>query len=178
MASKLLSGDSKAMIKEVLVGLTLLLVMMAIVISGCGGKVVEEGDLISVHYTGKLVNGELFDSSVGREPLQFTVGQGQVIAGFEKAVLGMKVGDSVIVTIPMEEAYGPVIEELLFEVDRTEIPSGLEPKVGQRIVMSRADGSQAVVSVVAVWESSLLLDANHVLAGKDLIFDIQLIEIH
>lgn len=165
------------MIKKNVIILSGVLIIVAMMVGGCGEAVVEEGDLVNVHYTGKLVSGEVFDSSTDGEPLQFTVGDGQVIAGFEKAVLGMKAGDSMTVTIPMDEAYGPVLEELLFEVDRTEFPVGLEPKVGQRIVMSRADGSQAVVSVVAVWESSVLLDANHVLAGKDLIFDIQLIEI-
>ena len=109
--------------------------------------------------------------------MQFTVGDGQLIAGFEQAIIGMKVGESVTVEIPAAEAYGPHREELVFEVDRAEFPADLEPEVGQQLVMEQGAGNQTLVLVVAVSESSVTMDANHSLAGEDLTFEIQLVDI-
>ena len=156
-----------------------ILVTVAMIGSGCTGEVapVEEGDMVSVHYTGKLDDGTVFDSSVGGEPLQFTVGAGQVIPGFEQAVIGMKLGESVTVTIPAAEAYGPHREDLVIVVDRSELPADIDPQVGGQIVGGLAGGGQMTVVIIEVTDSSVTVDANHRLAGKDLTFDIELVDI-
>lgn len=137
----------------------------------------KNGDTVKVHYTGKLGNGAVFDSSLNREPLQFTLGNGQLIQGFEQAVISMSIGDSKTITIPSDKAYGPHYEEMVMLVDRNQLPDGLEPKVGQQLQMSRDDGQTATVTVTDVSELNVKLDANHPLAGKDLTFDIQLVEV-
>ena len=155
-------------------------VAVVVMVGGCTAEEVarvKNGDVVSVHYTGKLDDGTVFDSSIGGEPLQFTVGDGQMIPGFEQAVMGMKTGESKTVTIPVAEAYGPYQAGLVYVIDRAEFPADLEPQVGQRLPVRLTDGSQAIVSVIEVSESTVTLDANHPLAGKDLIFDIQLVEI-
>ena len=137
----------------------------------------KDGDTVKVHYTGKLNDGTVFDSSANRDPLEFTIGRNQVIPGFEKAVLGMNSGESVTTEVPAEQAYGPHRQELVLEVDRNDFPDDLTPEVGQQLQMSRPDGQSLVVRVTDVSESAATLDANHPLAGKDLTFDIQLVEI-
>jgi FKBP-type peptidyl-prolyl cis-trans isomerase 2 len=137
----------------------------------------KNGDTVKVHYTGKLDDGTVFDTSADREPLQFTIGQGQLIADFEQAVVGMNPGESKIVQIPSDKAYGPHHKEMVLEVDRKEFPPDLEPKVDQRLQVQKSDGQVFAVTVTAVSESKVTLDANHPLAGKDLTFDIQLSEI-
>jgi peptidylprolyl isomerase len=134
------------------------------------------GDTVKVHYTGTLPDGTVFDTSRDGEPLEFTIGSGQLIAGFEQPVIGMKVGESTNVTVPPEEGYGPHREELVFEVARDELPSESEPSVGQ---VYTAMGSQGTVRarVVDVSEDAVTLDANHPLAGKTLMFEIELVEI-
>ena len=152
---------------------------VAMIGSGCTGEVapVKEGDMVSVHYTGKLDDGTVFDSSVGGEPLQFTVGAGRVIPGFEQAVIGMKPGESITVTIPAAEAYGPHREDLVIVVDRSELPADIDPQVGEQIVGGLAGGGQMAVVIIEVTDSSVTVDANHPLAGKDLTFDIELVDI-
>ncbi|MEX2597892.1 MAG: peptidylprolyl isomerase [Salibacteraceae bacterium] len=140
-------------------------------------KVVEENNNVSLHYTGTLNNGEKFDSSEGREPLTFEVGSGQVIPGFDKAVRGMKMEESKKFTIPSDEAYGDVKEELLYEVPKTSIPADLKPEEGQRLVSNLEDGRQIPVTVTKVTEETITLDANHPLAGEDLTFDIKVVGI-
>jgi peptidylprolyl isomerase len=136
----------------------------------------KNGDTVRVHYTGRLEDGEVFDSSHGRQPLEFTIGSGQVIAGFDQAVSGMETGAERTVTIPAEQAYGERRPELVLHVDREHFPDHLEPNVGQQLEMSRGDDS-FVVTVAEVGEGQVTLDANHPLAGKDLIFDLELVEI-
>ena len=135
------------------------------------------GDTVRVHYTGTLEDGSVFDTSSGREPLEFTVGSGQVIPGFEGAVDGMSPGESETVVIPAEQAYGPHREEMMLEVDRAQVPPELDPKVGERLEIKQQDGRSVPVTVTAVTEGQIILDGNHPLAGKALTFEIDLVEI-
>ena len=137
----------------------------------------KQGDTVQLHYMGKLPDGTIFDSSRERRPLQFTIGNGQVIAGFEQAVIGMKVGDLKTARIPMEQAYGPRRDDLVVTMDRSKLPPGLNPKVGQRLEMTQVDDQTSLVTVTGATESTLTLDANHPLAGKELTFDIELVGI-
>ncbi|HID96064.1 MAG TPA: peptidylprolyl isomerase [Candidatus Latescibacteria bacterium] len=137
----------------------------------------KNGDTVKVHYTGKLEDGTVFDTSINRDPLQFTIGGGQLIPGFEQAVVGMNPGESKTAKVPADKAYGPHLEEMVLVVDRNQFPVDLKPEVGQQLQSRQPDGRTFVVTVTDVSESSVTLDANHPLAGKDLIFDIQLIEI-
>lgn len=136
----------------------------------------KSGDTVRVHYTGTLGEEEIFDSSEGRDPLEFTLGQGRVIAGFEKAVLGMEVGEERKVTIPSEEAYGPRRDEMIAQIPRSQFPPQIDPKVGQELQMNQ-DGQTIPVRVADVSEQSVTLDANHPLAGEDLTFALELVEI-
>ncbi|MDD3433442.1 MAG: peptidylprolyl isomerase [Tepidiphilus sp.] len=138
----------------------------------------KAGDTVQVHYTGKFDDGSVFDSSAGREPLEFTVGSGQVIPGFEQAVEGMAVGQTKTVTIPAAEAYGDRVAEAVLQVPREQLPPDLEPEVGQRLVMQSRDGRQIPIVVVEVTEDSITIDANHPLAGRDLTFEIELVSVH
>jgi peptidylprolyl isomerase len=140
-------------------------------------KEIAENDTIALHYKGTLNNGELFDSSEGRDPLQFEVGTGQVIPGFDKAVIGMKVEENKVFTIPADEAYGQMNEELIYQVPKNAIPESLNPTPGQRLVSNLEDGRQIPVTVTEVTEESITLDANHPLAGKDLTFDITIVSV-
>jgi len=137
----------------------------------------SSGDTVRVHYTGTLEDGTTFDTSVGREPLEFTLGEGKMIPGFAKAVYGLKVGESKTVTIPVEEAYGPHRDDLVIIVEREQLPADLDPKVDQQLEMQQTDGRTAVVIVTDVSETTITVDANHPLAGKDLTFEIELVEI-
>jgi len=148
---------------------------------GCSNKLdegrAEKGNIVQVEYTGKLTDGSVFDTSVGRQPLEFTIGAGQMIAGFDKAVLGMKTGESKTVTIPTAEAYGQHRDDLVIVIPRSQLPESLNPAVGQQLPMTRNDGMPVTVTVTAVTDTSITVDANHKLAGKDLIFEIKLISI-
>ena len=137
----------------------------------------KQGDTVQLHYMGKLPDGTIFDSSRERHPLQFTIGNGQVIAGFEQAVIGMKIGDLKTARIPMEQAYGPRRDDLVVTMDRSKLPPGLNPKIGQRLEMTQVDDQTSLVTVTDATESTLTLDANHPLAGKELTFDIELVGI-
>jgi FKBP-type peptidyl-prolyl cis-trans isomerase 2 len=137
----------------------------------------KHGDTVRVHYTGKLDDGTVFDTSVDRDPLEFTIGEGQIIPGFEEAVVGMNPGESKTITVLADEAFGPYREEMVLVVDRSQFPVDLEAKVGEHLQIGQADGRITVVTVTEISESSVTLDANHPLAGKDLTLDIQLIEI-
>ena len=137
----------------------------------------RKGDQVSIHYTGRLNDGTVFDSSDGDEPLVFVLGTGQVIPGFENAVLGMISGDSKTVKIAAHEAYGPRQEDLVMNVDRGQIPPDLEVEVGQRLQMEKSDGETIRVTVTSVSDEIVSLDANHPLAGEDLTFDITLVKI-
>ncbi len=134
-------------------------------------------DTVKVHYTGKLTTGEVFDSSEGREPLQFTVGGGQMIKGFDEAVDGMGLNEKKTVTIPSAEAYGDHNAELIQEVPKSQLPEEMKPEVGQKLVATNEQGQETYVNVTAVTDEAIVVDANHDLAGKDLVFDIELVEI-
>ncbi len=138
---------------------------------------VKQGDTVKVHYTGKLADGSTFESSAEAEPLKFTLGTGEVIAGFEMAVVGMEPGDSNTTTISAEEAYGPYDDDMLLEVERTQFPGEMDPQVGQRLQVRQSDGETFSVVVAGVEADSITLDANHPLAGQDLTFEIRLVEI-
>jgi len=137
----------------------------------------KHSDTVKVHYTGKLEDDTVFDTSVNRDPLQFTIGKGQVIPGFEQAVVGMNPGESKTTKVPVDQAYGPHRKEMVLEVDRKQFPADLKPEVGQEYQIPQAQGRPTVVTITDVSESKIVLDANHPLAGKDLIFDVQLLEV-
>lgn len=137
----------------------------------------QQGDQVKVHYTGRLADGTTFDTSQQREPLEFTLGEGDLIPGFELAVIGMAPGESRTTTIPSDQAYGPHHAERVMDVERHHLPPDLQPSIGQRLHMTRQDGSTLTVVVTAVTAVQVTLDANHPLAGQDLIFDITLVEI-
>jgi len=138
---------------------------------------VKEGDVVRVHYTGKLINGEQFDSSVGREPLEFTVGAGQMIKGFDAAMPGMNVGDKITINIAPEDAYGVKSEEAIIEFPKENIPADMILEPGMPLTLSNQEGHPVPVIVVEVREEVIVLDANHFLAGQELVFDIELVEI-
>jgi peptidylprolyl isomerase len=137
----------------------------------------QSGDTVKVHYTGTLEDGTVFDSSIDHEPLEFTIGDGRLIPGFEDAVVGMSQGESKTVEIPADEAYGPYYEELVLVVDRDQLPPDLQPEVGQQLQSQQEDGKIVIFTVIDISESTVTFDANHPLAGEDLTFDIQLVEI-
>jgi peptidylprolyl isomerase len=137
----------------------------------------KNGDTVKVHYTGKVDDGAVFESTLNHDPVQFVIGQEERIPGFEQALVGMSPGDRKTTRVPADEAHGPHNKELLVVVNRNEFPADLKPETGQWIKVSQPDGSNLILTVIDVCESSVTLDANHPLAGKDLTFDIQLIEI-
>ena len=154
--------------------------MLGAVLTGCnsipGGA--KNGDTVQVNYTGKLADGTVFDSSEGREPYEFTLGAGQAIPGFDKAILGMKVGEKKTVTISSDEAYGPHLDDMVIEVTRDRIRSDVEPKVGQVLTTTGKNGKEIRLTIISISDNgTVTLDANHPLAGEDLIFDIELVKI-
>jgi peptidylprolyl isomerase len=136
----------------------------------------KHGDTVRVHYRGELQDGSVFDASDG-EPLQFTIGGGQVMPGFEEAVLGMNPGDSKTAELPAEKAFGPYQEDMVAVLDKSQFIGDEEPEVGQRLQIPQPDGPPVDVTVTGVTESEVTVDANHPLAGEDLTFDIELIDI-
>jgi FKBP-type peptidyl-prolyl cis-trans isomerase 2 len=137
----------------------------------------KKGDTIKVHYHGKLTNGDTFDSSEGREPLEFEIGGGMVIAGFDEGVTGMVVGEKKTIHIPFDQAYGPKQEEMIMEFPKDKFPPDMTPEVGMQLNMSNGSGQNFPVTIAAVKEDVVVLDANHPLAGEDLIFDLELVAI-
>ena len=138
---------------------------------------VKTGDKVKVHYHGKLTSGETFDSSSGREPLEFEVGSGSVIKGFEEGVTGMAIGEKKTINIPFDEAYGPVNPEMIIEMPKDRFPKDMEIEEGMPLMMSDQEGNQFQVTVTEIRDKVILLDANHPLAGKDLVFDLELVDI-
>jgi peptidylprolyl isomerase len=135
----------------------------------------KKGDSVKIHYTGKFDDGEIFDSSKGREPLEFTLGSGQVIPGFDTAVEGMQTDEEKTVRIPAAEAYGEINPNLVHEVERTQIPDDIPLEVGGQLQVQGQDGRAFSVTVVELDDTKAKLDANHPLAGKDLTFELQLV---
>lgn len=137
----------------------------------------KSGDKVKVHYHGTLRNGETFDSSAGREPLEFTVGSGQVIKGFDEGVKGMQVGEKKKVEIPAADAYGQKDAQNVIEFPKDQFPADMKPEVGMQLMLSNGQGQNFNVTVAEVKDDTVILDANHPLAGQDLIFDIELVGI-
>ena len=137
----------------------------------------KKGDNVKIHYKGTLQDGTVFDSSEGREPLGFTLGSGQVIPGFDEAVMGMSEGEAKNVTIPVDKAYGPRNDELVMPVPLSQVPVDLKPEVGQQLQMGGPDGQPVMVKIVDITDEHIMLDANPPLAGEDLIFDLELVAI-
>lgn len=140
-------------------------------------SVVKNGDNVKVHYTGKLVNGEQFDSSVGREPLEFTVGAGMMIKGFDDAMPGMKLGEKKTINIAPEDGYGERNPQAIIEFPKEQVPADMKLEPGMPLTLSDQAGNPVPVIVVEVKDDVIILDANHFLAGQELIFDIELVEI-
>jgi peptidylprolyl isomerase len=137
----------------------------------------KKGDKVKVHYHGKLTTGETFDTSSGREPLEFEVGSGSVIKGFDEGVTGMEVGEKKTINIPVDEAYGARNDDMLIEFPKDRFPKDMQIEEGMQLMMSDGSGQNIPVIVTEVKEGTVVLDANHPLAGEDLIFDIELVEI-
>ena len=137
----------------------------------------KKGDKVKVHYTGKLEDGSVFDSSGGDSPLEFTLGQGQVIPGFDQGVLGMEPGESKVLNIPVDQAYGPHNPDAVFEIDRSELPPDIPLEVGLRMQGNQPGGRVAEITIVEFDDAKVKMDSNHPLAGQALNFDIKLVEI-
>ena len=137
----------------------------------------KKGDSVKVHYKGTLTSGEQFDSSEGRAPLEFTVGAGQMIAGFDKAIPGMTVGEKKTINIAPADAYGEKNEDAIIEFPKANIPPDMKLEPGMQLQLRNEAGHPVPVTVTEVKDDVVILDANHHLAGKELIFDIELVEI-
>jgi peptidylprolyl isomerase len=137
----------------------------------------KRGDTVQIHYTGTLADGSVFDSSDGRDPLEFAVGSGMIIPGLDVAIPGMAVGDKKVVEVPADQAYGPVHPEARQPIPRSELPSDIPQEVGTRLQMQNPEGQVIAVVIVEVTETEVIIDANHPLAGKDLTFAIEMVGI-
>lgn len=138
---------------------------------------VKNGDVVRVHYTGKLLDGSQFDSSVGRAPLEFTVGAGQMIAGFDAGVVGMAVGEKKTIQIDPDHGYGQKNPEAIIEFPKSNVPEGMSIELGMKLNLQNQYGQPVPVEIVEIKEEVIIMDANHFLAGKDLVFDVELVEI-
>ena len=137
----------------------------------------KPGDTVTVHYTGKLPDGSVFDTSQGRDPIQFVLGRRRVIAGFDKAVAGMQPGEEKTAEVPADDAYGPHRPELVMEFDRVRIPPDIDAKVGDELQVQTVAGKAMPAVVIGASDEAITLDANHPLAGKDLTFEIELVDV-
>ena len=138
---------------------------------------VKENNTVKVHYIGKLSDGQIFDSSEGKEPLEFTLGQGRLIPGFEKGLIDMKLNEKKTITISKEEAYGEPHEELIQEVQKSQLPPDMAPEVGMGLISKSEDGQEMNLVIVEVKEETIIIDGNHPLAGKELTFDLEVVDI-
>ena len=138
---------------------------------------VKENDTVKLHYTGKLKDGQVFDSSEDREPIEFKVGEGKIIPGLENGVIDMKVSEKKTIEIAKDDAYGDSSDELFQQVKKEQLPEDIKPEVGMGLVSKNEDGSERQLRVAEVNDDHIVVDANHPLAGKDLIFDVELVEI-
>jgi len=139
---------------------------------------VKDNDTVKVHYTGKLKNGEIFDSSLEREPIKVTLGQQSLIPGFENGLLNMELNEKKTVVIPMEDAYGDIKKELFQKVPKEELPEDLKPEIGMGLLAKGPDGSERQIKIVDVKKDAIIIDANHPLAGQELTFELEIVEIH
>ncbi|HLS28662.1 MAG TPA: peptidylprolyl isomerase [Opitutales bacterium] len=140
-------------------------------------SVAKKGNTVRVHFTGTLEDGTVFDTSKGQEPLEFTLGENDIIAGFQNAVIGMNPGEIKKELIPVNDAYGPRREEMLIEIERDQLPPEIEPEAGLQLQMTTTDGRQLPVKITEVNDATIKLDANHPLAGENLLFELELVEI-
>ncbi|MEX0720860.1 MAG: peptidylprolyl isomerase [Balneolaceae bacterium] len=138
---------------------------------------VQKGNIVKVHYTGRLSDGSIFDSSVTRDPLEVTLGEGKLIPGFEDALIGMNVGDKTTKEIPAEEAYGDRRDDLEVTIEKSQLPEDIEPEVGMQLQLNQPNGQPVPVQITKVEDENIIIDANHPLAGKDLSFDIEVVDI-
>lgn len=138
---------------------------------------VKENNTVKVHYTGKLSDGQIFDSSEGKEPLEFTLGQGRLIPGFEKGLIDMKLNEKKTITVSKEEGYGEPREELIQEVQKSQLPPDMAPEVGMGLISKTEDGQEMNLVIVEVKEEIIIIDGNHPLAGKELVFDLEVVDI-
>lgn len=138
---------------------------------------VKESNTIKVNYTGKLSNGQIFDTSEGKEPIEFVLGQGRLIPGFEKGLIDMELNEKKTIEIAKDQAYGDVNDNLIQELQKTALPEDMEPKVGMGLVSKSPDGKEINLMIVEVKEESIVIDGNHPLAGHDLVFDVEVVEI-
>ncbi|MCM4152371.1 peptidylprolyl isomerase [Arenibacter sp. N53] len=134
-------------------------------------------DTVKVHYTGKLKTGEIFDSSLERDPLEVTLGQGQLIPGFEKELVDMEINEKKTITVPKEEAYGDIVEDMFHEIKKAELPEDIKPEIGMMLVAKNPDGTENQLRISDIKEETIVIDANHVLAGQDLTFELELVAI-
>lgn len=139
---------------------------------------VQGNETVKLHYTGKLNDGQVFDSSVEREPLEVKLGEGKLIPGFEKGLLDMKVNQKKTITITKNEAYGEVQKELFQKIPKDNLPHEIKPEVGMGLVSKNPDGSERQLRVSDVKDGFIIVDANHPLAGQDLTFELELLEIN
>lgn len=164
------------MLRQILVIFAIISVLGLFV--GCSSEpVAKDGDTVKIHYTGTLEDGTQFDSSRGKDPLEFTIGKPGIISGFQDAVKGMKVGEIKTVTLTPEQAYGMPREEMIHTYPRTELPDNIEPEVGKNLTLTAQNGQMLQVTITDVTDSTVTLDANHPLAGKTLTFELELMEI-
>lgn len=140
-------------------------------------SIAEKGKKVTVHYTGKLKDGKVFESSAGKEPLHFDLGSGKVIPGFENAILGMDEGEKKTVEIAMDNAYGPRREDMIAEFQKTQFPDNLELKTGMVFQLNTGDGQTLPVFITEIKDQTVVVDGNHPLAGHDLVFDIELVSV-
>ncbi len=138
---------------------------------------VKGNDTVKVHYTGKLKNGEVFDSSLEREPIKVTLGQQSLIPGFENGLLNMELNEKKTVVIPMEDAYGDIKKELFQKVPKEELPEDLKPEIGMGLLAKSPDGSERQIKIVDIKKDAIIIDANHPLAGQELTFELEIVEI-
>ncbi len=154
------------------------IVLLLVVIGGGSGKVIKEGSKVKLHYTGTLDDGSVFDSSLNKQPLEFVVGAGQVIKGFEQGVIGMKLGDKKKIHIPSDQAYGPYNKENIGEFPKSKVPKEMELKVGVKVFLeSQSNGGIAIATVLEIKNDTLVLDLNHPLAGKNLNFEVEILDV-
>lgn len=158
-----------------------LLMLGVIIITGCNAgntaAQAKNGDTVQLNYTGKLADGTVFDSTAAGAPIEFKLGTGEIIPGFEKAVIGMKAGEEKTVTIPANEAYGPHDDNQVMEISRDQLAAGTVPKVGQVLQSKRDDGGVVTAIITKITDTTITIDGNHPLAGKDLTFEIELVAI-
>jgi peptidylprolyl isomerase len=152
--------------------LMIIIQLSVVLLCGCSPATAKTGDYVKVHYTLKLADGTVFDTSIGGEPIEFIMGQGKVLPAFEQAIIGMKVGESKTFTLTADQAYGQRSDGLIFFIGRDELPPDIVPEVGMQL-----SSNQGIVTIVEVTDMSIKIDANHPLAGKELTFDIELIGI-